>query len=272
MGWLARTSARVTPDSAASPIYQTMAFPLPRFTDITTTDSAGDVALISTRIHEPMSGHRMVRQRRHPAERSPAASIGRLCLVPQRLRDGSLRIVPSSASASGIRDSFNVADLAVLPSTSSTSARSASSEQAAQHASVAAVPMLVPPLAEQHRIVAKVDELMALCDRLEAAQAERERRRDRLVAASLNRLNEPSSIESREHVQFHLNHLPRLTTRREHIKELRQTILNLAVRGELVTQHLEDEPISQTLARAVEKRHPTRRISGRAKRGDWADW
>jgi type I restriction enzyme S subunit len=115
------------------------------------------------------------------------------------------------------------------------------------------LPIPLPPLAEQHRIVAKVDELMALCDRLEAAQAEREGRRDRLAAASLHRLNQPAAAGNpqafREHASFHLKHLPRLASRPEHIKQLRQTILNLAVRGQLVPQDPNDEPASELLKR-----------------------
>ena len=111
----------------------------------------------------------------------------------------------------------------------------------------------LPPLAEQHRIVAKVDELMALCDRLEAAQTGRESRRDQLAAASLHRLNQPADTDApevcREHARFYLNHLPRISTRPEQIKQLRQTILNLAVRGQLVPQEPKDEPVDQLLKR-----------------------
>jgi type I restriction enzyme S subunit len=126
----------------------------------------------------------------------------------------------------------------------------------------------LPPLAEQHRIVAKVDELMALCDQLEAAKTEREQSRDRLVAASLHRLNSLADTAEtdapdlptrqadafRDHARFVFNHLPRLTTRPEYIKQLRQTILNLAVRGKLVPQDPNDESVDQLLNRVAAER------------------
>ena len=107
----------------------------------------------------------------------------------------------------------------------------------------------LPPLAEQHRIVAKVDELMAICNRLEAARADREATRDRLTAASLARLNAPNPDPAtfRVHAAFALDTLAPLTTRPDQIKALRQTILNLAVRGKLVEQDPEDEPASELL-------------------------
>ena len=118
------------------------------------------------------------------------------------------------------------------------------------------IPIPLPPLAEQHRIVAKVDELMALCDRLEAARTERESTRDQLSAASLVRLNAPDldPVVFRNHAAFALENLVPLTTRTDQIKSLRQTILNLAVRGKLVKQNPNDEPASELLKRiAAEK-------------------
>jgi type I restriction enzyme, S subunit len=128
----------------------------------------------------------------------------------------------------------------------------------------------LPPLSEQYRIVAKVDELMALCDELEAAQSKREQRRERLVAASLRQLQDEEGLTPRrqgakeeeaeqrtlgvlapwrEPVFF--RDIPRLTTRPEHISALRRTILNLAVRGRLVPQHPCDEPASNLLRSGV---------------------
>jgi type I restriction enzyme S subunit len=47
------------------------------------------------------------------------------------------------------------------------------------------LPLPLPPLAEQHRILAKVDELMALCDQLEQQLSQAEQSRRRLLEAVL---------------------------------------------------------------------------------------
>lgn len=113
------------------------------------------------------------------------------------------------------------------------------------------IAVALPPIAEQRRIVAKVEELLALLDRLEAARTAREATRDRLSAASLNRLTAPDTIPEvfPAHARFALDALPALTTRRDQIKSLRQTILNLAVRGKLVEQELNAEPVPSVLQR-----------------------
>ena len=115
-------------------------------------------------------------------------------------------------------------------------------------------PFPLPPLAEQYRIVAKVAELMALCERLDSARGERDRRRDRLTAASNYHLNNATREVLRKHATFYLAHLPSLTTRPEQVKQFRQTILNLAVRGQLVPQDPDDEPAAKLLNRIQEEK------------------
>lgn len=115
------------------------------------------------------------------------------------------------------------------------------------------LPVPLPPLAEQHRIVAKVDELMALCDELEAARTEREAKRDRLAAASLARLNTPDQETFRDDARFALEALAALTARPDQIRQLRQTILNLAVRGKLVAQDPAEEPAEELMVKVAQE-------------------
>ncbi|MEO7854963.1 MAG: restriction endonuclease subunit S [Rubrivivax sp.] len=98
----------------------------------------------------------------------------------------------------------------------------------------------LPPVEEQRRIVAKVDELMALCDRLAAARAEREAARDRLAGASLARLNAPDPETFADDARFALDALPALTARPDQIKLFRQAVLNLSLRGKLAESQPSD--------------------------------
>ncbi|WP_374415351.1 restriction endonuclease subunit S [Ectopseudomonas oleovorans] len=115
------------------------------------------------------------------------------------------------------------------------------------------VPM--PPLAEQHRIVAKVDELMALCDRLEARQADAESAHAQLVQALLGSLTQARDAEDfAQSWQRLAEHFHTLFTTESSIDALKQTLLQLAVMGKLVPQDPSDEPASELLKRIAEEK------------------
>lgn len=114
----------------------------------------------------------------------------------------------------------------------------------------------LPPLAEQHRIVSKVDELMGLCDRLEAVQGERCGVRVRLNRSSLDRLTSVSGVGARQRGselsaawQRVCDHFEVLYDTPETLPDLRQTILQLAVQGKLVPQDPNDEPAEKAIDR-----------------------
>lgn len=116
-------------------------------------------------------------------------------------------------------------------------------------------PFPLPPLAEQHRIVAKVDELMALCDRLEAEQADAEAAHTRLVDALLTALaRSTDAADFAAHWQRLAAYFDTLFTTEAAIDALKQTVLQLAVTGKLVPQDPTDEPASELLKRIAEMR------------------
>lgn len=103
----------------------------------------------------------------------------------------------------------------------------------------------IPPLAEQRRIVAKVDELMALCDRLEAARASVEAHRLGLVTECLGRVNVPNEETFPADAKFFVEQIKHVIQGPQGIAQLRRTVLNLAVRGKLVDQR---EGLDSTLS------------------------
>jgi type I restriction enzyme S subunit len=109
-------------------------------------------------------------------------------------------------------------------------------------------PIALPPLAEQHRIVAKVDELMALCDRLEAEQADAESAHARIIETLLRTLTQSADAdELAANWQRLAEHFDSLFTTDAGINALKQTVLQLAVTGKLVQQNADDEPASSWL-------------------------
>lgn len=103
-------------------------------------------------------------------------------------------------------------------------------------------------LNQQRLIVAKVDELMALCDQLEQHHSNAQKAHEKLVSQLLATLTQSQNAEEfnenwqRIHVHFDL-----LFTTEASIDALKQTMLQLAVMGKLVPQDPQDESASNLL-------------------------
>ncbi|MDR3367988.1 restriction endonuclease subunit S [Rhodoferax sp.] len=108
-----------------------------------------------------------------------------------------------------------------------------------------AAPIPLPPLVEQSRIVARVEELMRLCDALEVKDRLEATQHAKLVRALLGTLTDSSMPEElAENWQRIAAHFDLLLDRPEAIDALEQTIIQLAVRGLLSTQSPGDVPVS----------------------------
>ncbi|HCJ7272298.1 TPA: restriction endonuclease subunit S [Vibrio cholerae] len=113
----------------------------------------------------------------------------------------------------------------------------------------------LPPLQEQHRIVAKVDELMALCDQLEQQTEASIEAHQVLVTTLLDTLtNSADADELMQNWARISEHFDILFTTEESIDQLKQTILQLAVMGKLVPQDPSDEPAAKLLKRIAEEK------------------
>ncbi len=112
-----------------------------------------------------------------------------------------------------------------------------------------------PPLKEQHRIVAKVDELMTLCDQLEQQTEASIEAHQVLVTTLLDTLtNSADADELMQNLARISEHFDTLFTTEESIDQLKQTILQLAVMGKLVPQDPTDEPAAELLKRIAEEK------------------
>ena len=106
----------------------------------------------------------------------------------------------------------------------------------------------VPPLAEQSRIVTRVEELMQLCDALEAIGQLESQQHAQLVNTLLSTLTQSETPEAlADNWQRIATHFDVLLDHPEAVDTLEQTILQLAVRGLLVPQDPSDEPASALL-------------------------
>lgn len=123
------------------------------------------------------------------------------------------------------------------------------------------IPAALPPMEEQRRIVSKIDELMALCDRLEAQQQESDRVRDHSRKAAISVLSGAYIANDLRSAWRRLElTLPIILRQPSDVDDLRDLILDLAATGRLSELHRDDSKAERLVEEAKVVRR--RRVAG----------
>jgi type I restriction enzyme S subunit len=117
------------------------------------------------------------------------------------------------------------------------------------------LPIPLPPLAEQHRIVSKLDQLIACCDEMEALQSLQEKKRSSMHTAALSQVFESTSGQPNEKAwDFIFKNFGDLYSAKGNIDGLREAILQLAITGKITEQRKEDGSIQDLLSKIESER------------------
>lgn len=116
--------------------------------------------------------------------------------------------------------------------------------------SILKLPVPLPPLGEQVRIVAAVEELMTQCDELVAGLQMRDATRSMARRAALKALRDcEEQTTMREHWARIDRHFVHLATSSDDVEDIRGTVLNLAISGRLSRIEAGDEEVSEIVSR-----------------------
>ena len=114
----------------------------------------------------------------------------------------------------------------------------------------------LPPFEEQKRIVEKIDQLMLLCDKLEAERNSKNKLQLQINSAAINNLIKANDeISFNKAWSFIANRFDTLYTVKQNVTVLKDVILNLAIKGKLVGQNDNDESIENYLKKIIEEKN-----------------
>ncbi|RCW28924.1 restriction endonuclease subunit S [Marinilabilia salmonicolor] len=112
----------------------------------------------------------------------------------------------------------------------------------------------VPPLAEQQAIVSKVEQLFSQIDQLHALAQKRINYREKSAKALFSKINNAGNdAELQDTWQTLTSHFHNLTQSKESVKQLRQSILQMAVQGKLTAKWREENPDVEPAGVLLEK-------------------